>query len=75
VEVTKLTDDTNEAFPIHGTCGAFGLLATAIFHTEKGIIYGHSAKILGIQLLGTVCIIVWNLLANFILLMPIRIIT
>ena len=28
----KLVDDAAEAFPIHGPCGAWGIIATAFFH-------------------------------------------
>ena len=42
-------DDPLEAFQVHGCCGAWGLIARAIFDFEKGIIYGHADSI---RLLG-----------------------
>lgn len=40
IEKTKLFDDAAEAFPIHGPCGAWGIFATAFFHTQSGVFYG-----------------------------------
>jgi len=42
-------DDPLEAFQVHGCCGAWGVLAYAIFAIDKGLIYGHpdSFKLLG----------------------------
>ena len=33
-------DDPIEAFQVHGLCGLWGTLAVAIFHTDKGLVYG-----------------------------------
>lgn len=34
IEKTHFLDDASEAFPIHGPCGAWGIFATAFFHTS-----------------------------------------
>ena len=40
IEKTKFLDDAAEAFPIHGPCGIWGIMATAFFHTGEGVFYG-----------------------------------
>lgn len=62
-------DDPLEASAIHGCCGALGLIAVAFFDQDDGIFYGHDGKILGIQLLGCLCIFAWSLGWTFIFLM------
>jgi Amt family ammonium transporter len=41
-------DDAAEAFQIHGACGAWGIFATAFFHTTEGVFYGYSGRIIGV---------------------------
>ena len=68
-------DDAAEAFPIHGPCGAWGIFATAFLHEYAGVIYGYPGKIIGIQIMGIVCIIAWNVVTVSIVLLPIRLIS
>ncbi len=72
LEKIKLVDDAADAFPIHGPCGAWGIMATAFFHEGEGVFYGYNAKVIGIQLLGIVVIILWDLATIFVVLMPIK---
>jgi len=54
-------DDPLEATQVHGFCGIWGCVALAFFKVTDGILYGgeESGKLLGIQLLGCLCIIAW----------------
>ncbi len=54
-------DDPIDASQVHGSCGFWGLLAVGIFDGKKGLISDSpdSAKYLGIQLVGAICIIIW----------------
>lgn len=61
-------DDPLEAFQVHGCCGIWGVIAMALFHSEKGCFYGavsddknvRGADFLGVQCLGILCITVWS---------------
>lgn len=46
-------DDAVGAIPVHGFAGILGTLLVGIFHTEQGLLYSGSWKLLGIQALGT----------------------
>lgn len=61
-------DDPLEAFQVHGCSGLWGCLAVAIFHKEKGLIYGeqNSLTFLGVQLAAVVCISGWSSILSFI---------
>lgn len=63
-------DDPVGAVTVHGICGAWGLLAVAIFaagHNDvTGLIYGNFNQILP-QIVGIVVAIVWGFGAGFIL--------
>lgn len=65
-------DDPSEAFPIHGPCGAWGIFATAFFDLENGVFYGHNGRIIGVQILGIVSIIAWDVACMLIILMPLK---
>jgi ammonium transporter, Amt family len=42
-------DDPLDAFEVHGLCGVWGIIASAIFNKDKGIVYNFES---GIKLLG-----------------------
>lgn len=43
--LTKLgIDDPSEAFPIHGPCGAWGILMCGIFDINNGVVYGNNGR-------------------------------
>ena len=45
-------DDVVAAFPVHGACGMWGILAVGLFHQESGLLTQGSAALLGSQLIG-----------------------
>ena len=63
-------DDPLEAFPVHGACGLWGVLAVGLFAKEKylgdenndryGALMGGNGRLFGVQLLGCVAIILWT---------------
>lgn len=60
-------DDPVGAFSVHATSSILGLLLTGIFSTEGGLLYGGGAALLGIQLLGVLCIAAWTGITIFLL--------
>ena len=66
-------DDPLDAFQIHGCCGIMGCITLAFFKKEDGIFYGGKSSVddegvksiaggelLGIQILGCLCIMAWS---------------
>lgn len=68
-------DDPLEAFPIHGACGVWGLIATGLFSVRRfveisrkeegqpvlfGAFYGGGGKLLGANIAGALIVIVWT---------------
>ena len=41
-------DDPVEAVQVHGFCGAWGVLAVAIFDLDRGVIFSGNIRFLGI---------------------------
>lgn len=60
-------DDPLDAFPVHGACGVWGVLAAGIFGTDENIAWAYgndtgavaSGEQFGVQLTACVCIIAW----------------
>ena len=60
-------DDPLEAFPVHGACGAWGVIATALFMdktysgggSDYGLLVGGGGKFLGSAIVGIICITLW----------------
>ena len=58
-------DDPVGAFPVHGICGVWGTLSVGIFGKQalgvanNGLVYGGNPMQLGIQLVGSVCCVVF----------------
>lgn len=61
-------DDPLDAFPVHGACGMWGVIAVGLFATEDyayaqnghyGLFYGDSGELLGVQLVGILSILAW----------------
>jgi len=66
-------DDPLEACPMHGFCGAFGVIFVGLFAKEEyvlqtygrtkspyGLFYGGGGELLGCQIVGVVVIIAWT---------------
>jgi len=53
-------DDVISAVPVHGMCGIWGVIATGIFHTQKGVLYGGNIRFLFVQCLGLIATLVWS---------------
>merc|ERR1719510_1233023 len=70
-------DDPLDAFPVHGACGIWGVLAAGLFATEENVAFaGYNAKSagdrIGTQFLGVVCIMGWTLATSGVLFMVIN---
>ena len=53
-------DDPIGAFPVHGACGAWGLVMTGLFDMDRGWAYGNGFDaVMGPNLLGLLCISSW----------------
>lgn len=68
-----LIDDSLDVFPVHGVGGMMGLLITAVFSSEQfgGLGLDEGVGILdqlGVQLQGTIAIILWTLIVSYVLL-------
>ncbi len=59
---TKL-DDTLDVFPSHGIAGIFGMLATAVFAHEVGLIHGETHTFL-VHLVALICVFVFVFLIS-----------
>merc|ERR1711988_704535 len=58
-------DDAIGAFPVHGACGVWGVLATGLFDVTKGGFYqAGSSNIFGVQCYGILVIIVWTVVLS-----------
>ena len=58
-------DDPIDAFPVHGMCGIWGVLAVGFFNKDNGIFYGGNGKLLSWQIAGVLAIIGWAGLFTF----------
>ncbi len=68
-------DDVVGAVPVHGFCGAWGLLSVGIFG-ELDLIGGESrVRQVGIQALGIVVCFVWTTVTTFVALMVLKVVT
>ena len=60
-------DDAVGATSVHGVCGAWGVLAVAIFDTNDGLINGGSSLFVP-QIIGMLAIAAWAYITSFIVL-------
>jgi len=58
-------DDPIDAFPVHGMCGIWGVVAVGFFNKDNGIFYGGDGELLGWQIAGILAIIGWAGLFTF----------
>lgn len=61
-------DDVMENFAVYGSAGFWSMLASVFFLPYQGILWSNkeSGNILGVQLLGWVCTIVWVAIVSWI---------
>jgi Amt family ammonium transporter len=73
---TLKIDDVVDAFPVHGACGIWGVLAVGLFGDEEhgmggnGLFYGGDQ--LRVQVMGVLIIILWAGGLSFLIFMPLR---
>jgi len=60
-------DDPVGAIAVHGACGAAGTILLGLFSLDEGLLYGHGARFLGVQLLGVASVIAWVTITMFII--------
>jgi Amt family ammonium transporter len=53
-------DDTLDVFPCHGVGGMFGMIATAVFAREGGLIHGGDLKLITSHLIALVIVTVFS---------------
>jgi len=69
-------DDVVDAFPVHGACGAWGVLALGLFGNEdegiggNGLFYGGDQ--LRTQVMGVIVIAAWAGVLSFAVMAPLR---
>ncbi|MFP4354227.1 MAG: ammonium transporter [Phycisphaerae bacterium] len=60
-------DDPVGAVSVHGVCGAWGTISAGLWNVDSGLLYGHGAAQLGVQLAGMAAFFVWAFGAGLIL--------
>lgn len=60
-------DDPVGAVAVHGFNGAFGTLAVGLLDKNDGLLTTGNIDLLGVQALGTVTVVVWGLLAGYLI--------
>lgn len=60
-------DDPVGAVGVHCACGVTGTICTGLFAVEGGLFYGGGFHLLGVQLVGVICVAVWTLVCITIL--------
>lgn len=60
-------DDPVGAVGVHCGCGVVGTLCVGLFSIDGGLFYGGGLKLLGIQLIGVICVAVWTIICITIL--------
>ena len=60
----KGLDDAVGAISVHGICGAWGVLAVALFDTTDGVVYGGTSLLVP-QTIGILAIGSWAYLTSF----------
>jgi Amt family ammonium transporter len=60
-------DDPVGAIPVHGMCGMWGTIALGLFHESNGLLFGGGAKLVGVQILGSVSVVLFTLVSMLII--------
>jgi Amt family ammonium transporter len=69
-------DDVVDAFPVHGACGIWGVLAVGLFGDEdeglggNGLFYGGDQ--FRAQLMGVICIVAWVGILSLMIFLPLK---
>ena len=56
-------DDPVGAVSVHFANGMWGTIATGLFSTSEGLLYGHGFRFFGVQVLGVICVAAWVLVS------------
>ena len=56
-------DDPVGAVSVHCMNGMWGTIATGLFSTSEGLLYGHGFRFFGVQVLGVICVAAWVLVS------------
>lgn len=59
-------DDPVGAIAVHGVNGIWGILAVGLFAQKGGLFCGGGWALLGVQLLGVLCVSIWGFVATYI---------
>jgi Amt family ammonium transporter len=69
-------DDVVDAIPVHGACGAWGVLALGLFGNEREGVGGnglfYAGDQFGVQVMGVSLIILWTGSLSILILLPLR---
>jgi len=60
-------DDPVGAVPVHGLCGVWGTLALGLFNSTDGLFYGGGFRLLGVQALGSFCVVSFVVVSMFLI--------
>lgn len=60
-------DDTLDVFPSHGMGGIVGMILTAVFAEQGGLINGGGFKLLGVHLLGLLIVVTYSFGMSFLI--------
>jgi Amt family ammonium transporter len=59
-------DDPIGAAAVFGLCGGAGTIATGIFSTKGGLLYGGGGSLLAVQIIGVAAVVLWVSLTSYI---------
>lgn len=68
VDIFFHVDDPVGASSVHAACGILGVVLTGLFSKEEGLLYGHGAALLKVQIMGIFVIVLWVAVASFLIL-------
>ena len=60
IDIKLKLDDPVGAVAVHGANGIWGTIAVGLLACDGGLFYGGGFRLLGVQILGIVCIIIWT---------------
>ncbi len=72
IEKTLKIDDAVSSFAVHGLSGVIGTILVGVFATEKGLLFGGGFAQLKIQVIGTLSVALWSLIATTLLVLILK---